>query len=140
MAEDSPGLLSKYCGQCGAATILKCPSCQAGIRGYFYVPGVISISEYHPPSFCFSCGSAFPWTASRLRAAEDLVDEMDELSDDEKRTLKQSVAEMTRDTSATELASVRYKKLLGKAGKGIGTALNSVTVSVITEAAKRLLL
>jgi hypothetical protein len=131
-------LLSKHCPTCGEATTNKCAKCNANLRGYYYVPGVISAREYEPPAYCHSCGAPFPWTERRLKAAADLIEES-ELSADEKALLAQSVQQLATDTPQTEVAIVRYKRLIQKAGPGIGNALKQVTVAVATEAVKKAL-
>lgn len=65
---------------------------------------------YTPPSYCFNCGAAFPWTAERIEAAQELADEIDGLEPDERRLLEKSIDELTKDTARTNLAAVRYKK------------------------------
>ena len=55
---------------------------------------VIGFSNYTAPAFCYKCGDPFPWTAAALRAAEDLADEMDALSDDEKESLKKTLPDL----------------------------------------------
>jgi hypothetical protein len=137
--ELSPELSSKFCPQCGADTISSCPQCNANIRGEYKVPGVVVFgSRYSPPSYCFSCGAAFPWTAERIKTAQELADEIDELSPNERRQLKDSIVDLTKD-NRTELASVRYKKLIEKAGAGVASAMNKIVVAVATEGAKKLL-
>lgn len=137
--ETSPESRSQYCPECGEKTISACPSCGNNIRGYYELVGVISISEYVPPNYCFHCGSRFPWAESKISAAKELIEEIDELSIEERDLLKQSVVELTTDTPKTELASFRYKKLLKKSGEVSGNTLNRIVVSIATEAAKNLL-
>ena len=77
MAQKYPGINQEHCDRCGAPTIMACPSCQTAIRGYYHVTRVVGFDDYAAPAFCYKCGNPFPWTAARLRAAEDLADELD---------------------------------------------------------------
>jgi hypothetical protein len=137
--ESSPELMSKFCPSCGGETITACPNCNAPIRGHFYVPGVFSNRAYHPPAYCHDCGKPLPWTAQAIETAHELTDEIDTLTDDEKTKLKSAILELTVDTPKTELASIRYKKLLAKAGPVIGSAMNKIVVTVATEAVKKMI-
>lgn len=94
MANDYPQSNQAFCSDCGEKTITACPSCNTNIRGYYHVPGVIGFSNYSAPSYCYSCGSPFPWTVTRLEAASELADELEGLSDDEKESLKSSLPEL----------------------------------------------
>ena len=135
--ENSPELAAKFCASCGAATIRACPNCNAPIRGYYYVPGVISLRTYEPPRYCHNCGKSFPWTAQAIKTAEELTDEIEALDANEKAALKSAITDLTTDTPKTELASVRYRKLLAKAGTPIANAMGKIIISVVTEAAKK---
>lgn len=138
--EASPELRSKFCPKCGSETITACPQCRASIRGYYYVPGVISVGgKYRPPNYCYNCGKQMPWTQRSIAAAHELADEIDTLTDSEKGSLKKAINELAIDSPTTEVASVRYKKYLGKVGPALADALNKIVVNIATEAAKRLL-
>lgn len=135
--EISSELAGQFCPSCGAETIRNCPSCKERIRGSYHVDGVIGFSMYHPPAFCHSCGHAFPWTEATLNAASEIADELEGLTDDEREKLKQSIKDLTRDTPQTELAILRYKKLLSKAGGTAASMLNKVVTAVATAAVKK---
>ena len=138
--ETSPEMTSKYCKECGAENITKCPECDEKIRGFYSVEGVISIREYHPPSFCHGCGSMFPWTQIALDAAKELAEELDGLTPDEREIVQESITDLVRDSPRTEVAAVRLKRLLRKTGGGAASAMKNIIVSVATEAAKKALL
>ena len=137
--ELSPELRSKHCSECGANTIVQCPCCSAGLRGYYDSSSIVDFTPYSPPSYCHNCGHPLPWTQEKISVAQELVDELEGLSPDERSTLKESILDLTRDSPRTELASLRYKRLIAKSGKVVGQALNSVVASIATEAAKQLL-
>jgi hypothetical protein len=126
-----------FCDKCGAATTTTCQACGAPIQGEYYVPGFIGASHYSPPAFCHNCGKPYPWTEARLKAARDLSDELDNLSDDEKENLKRSVDDIVRDTPQATVAAARFKKLIAKAGKTAADGFREILVDVVGEAAKR---
>jgi len=138
MANGASARRQKFCETCGQQTTTACAKCNATIRGYYSVPGVISIGgEYDLPRFCYECGDPYPWTSSKLQAAHNLADELDDLSDAERNTLKKSFDELVHDSPNTEVAAVRVKKILAKAGTaGIGM-FKSILVDVLSEAAKK---
>jgi hypothetical protein len=58
---------ARFCPDCGAAALEGCPGCGAPIK-------VADSSA--PPSFCTSCGAAFPWVdrAGRIHELENLLE------------------------------------------------------------------
>lgn len=137
--EGSPDLAGKFCKHCGSEVITACPNCKSPIRGYYSVPGVLTLAGYDPPNFCEDCGRSFPWTAAKLAAANDLADELD-LSQADRDKIKQSVADVTKDGPATSIAAIRLKKFLGTAKDAVGQALWKITVELATQTAKKTLL
>jgi len=129
----------KFCQSCGAATITECQSCRTPIRGFYHVPGVIGPFGYSVPGFCHNCGAAYPWMQARVAAAKELSDELNDLSPDEKETLKKSIDDIVRDTPSTTLAATRFKKLMAKAGKSTTESFREILVDVLSETAKKML-
>jgi len=137
-ADRHPELRQKFCSIYGAETITKCVGCQSPIRGDYYVPGFIGFGgDYLLPRYCHSCGESFPGTESRLRAAHELADELEELSAEERELLKKSIDELARETPRTEVAAVRVKKSLRKVGGGAAAAVRRLLVDIASEAAKK---
>jgi hypothetical protein len=54
----------RYCERCGADTLDHCATCGRPLPGAVRVPGLAPVGAAAPPSYCPSCGAAFPWTAS----------------------------------------------------------------------------
>jgi hypothetical protein len=73
------------CTTCGAALRTTCPSCDKPIRGMHHEAGLGA--QYTRPACCHACGKPYPWTTARLDAARELLEELDELSDDEREKL-----------------------------------------------------
>ena len=136
-----PTRSQKYCSQCGALTITTCPKCNNQIRGSYYDPtwGQDYEGSYKKPSFCHDCGAAYPWMDSKLKAAHDLSDELDNLTQDERDLLKKSLDDIVRDTPQTTASALRFKKLAAKAGSIAASALKEILVDIASEAAKKVI-
>ena len=137
-ADTSPELREKYCSQCGEPTLTKCPKCQRSIRGYYYVECVITIGDsYMPPAFCYNCGCPFPWTERKIAGAVELIEVGADLQPDELRQFQSDVTELTRDSPKTQVASLRFKKVMEKVGVSIASGVRDILVGVLSEAAKK---
>lgn len=136
---------NKFCGQCGAPTITQCPKCNSDLRGYYHDESdltLLGMSTSVPgqlTSFCIECGAPFPWTESKLQAARDLVQELDELKPEDKDILTKSLDELVSDTPRTQLAATRFKRIASKAGIEGAGALKSILVDIISETAKNMI-
>jgi hypothetical protein len=133
--ERSPELTAKFCPSCGAETIRKCPSCSAPIRGYYDIPGIFDLAEYH----CYNCGTAFPWTQAKLEAAKEHAADLEGLDEREKAQLQAAIDDLAARGARTEIAASRFKQLMKKAGQTVGGGLYKVVLDVASEAAKKLI-
>jgi hypothetical protein len=97
-------------------------------------------SDWHPASFCGSCGTPYPWTATARQAASDLIDLLDGLSPSERDQLKGTLDDLTSDSAQTEVAAMRFKLLAKKVGTEGANALRTIVTTIATEAAKRTIL
>lgn len=138
---NSPQHNQKYCDKCGSSTITNCQSCNTAIRGYYHVEGVyvIGSDHYSLPSFCLNCGKSYPWTEAKIKAAQELTLELNNLTKEERETLNKSLNDIIRDTPETAFAATKAKKLFAKAGKGVAESFKNILVDIITEAAKKLI-
>ena len=68
------------------------------------------------PSFCDRCGRPYPWTESVLQAANELAEEFEDLTPDEREILKSSIHDLIAQNPHQSVAEIRIKKL----GKKIG--------------------
>ena len=90
------------------------------IRGsYDYDSPVVPPPYKSPPSYCHACGKPYPWTALKLEAAKELVEELDGLDAEERQLLKQSLDDLVTDSPKTEVAGLRFKRLMKKGGEGV---------------------
>jgi hypothetical protein len=140
IAQSAPELRKPYCDRCGDQTITACLSCQALIRGHYHVPGVVSFSHRDaPPRYCHECGEPYPWTERSLKAARELTDELDALTSDERAQLKGSLDDLVRETARTQVATLRFKRLVAKAGSGVVDMFKEILVAVVSESVRRAL-
>ena len=131
---DFPVFNQNFCAKCGAATITQCPECKAPIRGYYRDSGSIT---YEVPSFCINCGQPYLWTKSKLQAAHELAQEIDNISDEDRVVLQKSIDELVKDTPSTPVAATRFKKIMLKVGQTTAGLFREILVDVLSEAAKK---
>ena len=137
-ADTAPELRERFCSRCGESTNTKCAECEASIRGYYDVEGVISIGEdYTPPSYCHNCGNPFPWTGRKIEGAVELLQAASNLSEDELAQFQADLEELTRDSPRVQAASVRFKSQMSKVGSSVAAGVKEIVVDVLSEAAKK---
>jgi len=110
----------------------------ASIRGTYHIEGVVRFSDdYTPSAFCHNCGKAFPWTERKIASAVELVEVGADLSPEEMQQFRSDLTELTKDSPKTQVASLRFKKVMGKAGKSIASGVRDIVVDVLSESAKK---
>lgn len=128
----------EHCDKCGELTIVKCQSCQTEIRGYYHTPHVIGGGGIgKAPNFCHKCGKPYPWTARKIEAVREMTDELEGITTQEKEKLKKSLDDLVSETPKTEVAVLRFKKILKKVGKDSYESIKSILVDVASEAIKK---
>lgn len=132
-----PQFKKAFCEKCGAATIDQCQACNWPIAGIGPNSWMGGGGPFEPPRYCGECGKPFPWTEMTLAAAKEYTDELDQLSPDEKATLKGTFDDLTSDTARTPLAASRFKKFIHKIGPVAGGVLQKIVETIATEAAKK---
>ena len=137
MLSYSPHSSEKYCSECGALTIISCPSCQNPIRGYYNDSAMIGLFDYQRPLYCHNCGDAFPWTAKSLEAASEFTNELNELTSEEKQQLKDSLPDLIQNTPKSIIAESRFKKLMKKLGKESYDGLKAILIDIVGETVKK---
>ena len=95
--------------------------------------------EWMPPAFCTSCGVAYPWTEERLSAARESVELLEGLSNEERDELRRSLDALIVDTPRTQVAALKAKRLIAKAGGPAVGALVDGIRSFAVAAAMRIL-
>jgi hypothetical protein len=135
--QEFPQFRKSFCEDCGAATIEQCQTCSWPIAGIGPQAWMGGGSPYKPPRYCGECGNPFPWTETALKAAKEYADDLDQLTLEERATLKATFDDLTIDTARTPVAANRFKKFLTKVGPVAASVLQRIVEAVATEAAKR---
>src|SRR5437879_1711480 len=86
----------RFCTICGAETITACPTCRAPIPGV-RKPTAFSLARFVRPACCRVDGAPYPWTTKALEAARELADETSDLSEEERRELKDAIGDLAGD-------------------------------------------
>ena len=133
---------SDFCDKCGEPTITECQKCNKPIRGIYHsrhhlIPS--NVTSLALPSFCPECGKQYPWTAAKLKAAQELSDEIEDLSLEEREMLKKSLDDIVWDTPQTTVAATRFRKLVAKAGPVVADSFRKILVDVLSETAKKVI-
>lgn len=72
----SPQFRRKFCAECGAETIHRCPECNSEIPGDYHADGVVAIGFPTPvPTHCENCGKLFPWSKKKSELAAQVTGE-----------------------------------------------------------------
>jgi hypothetical protein len=127
------GTLGLHCAECGALTIQSCPSCDAPIPG----GDPMNTGEWVPPAFCISCGAGYPWTEERLSAARESIELLEGLSHEERDELRASLDALVVDTPRTQVAALKAKRLIAKAGgPAVGALVDGLRSFAVAAAMK----
>jgi len=124
-----PDERKKFCQECGAATIIACPTCNEKIQGVrievsqSWVDAGRGGSKMFPgrpvdvPSYCSKCGNPYPWTENKIVAAVQIFAEFGDIDEEEKRTIEQDIKNIAKDIPQTKPSAMRIKRILEKCGK-----------------------
>lgn len=130
--------LQKYCSTCGKEVISSCPHCRASIHGLLVLDfAYIGNRPYNRPDYCHNCGKPYPWTEAALQNAILLIQEEEELSEQLKASVIQSLPDIVTETPGTNLAVVRLKKCIASAGKFTAEAIRQFAIDFGCELAKQ---
>jgi hypothetical protein len=150
-SQSRPEFSKKFCPDCGAETITQCPECHQPIQGALHSTYRIGGSRYlRRPSgthtsttdgsvraYCHACGKPYPWTSRSVEVAKALAQELDGLSDADKLLLQSSIDDLVTDTPKTNVAVIRFKKLMPKVGRQAADGFKNILISVLSEAVKK---
>lgn len=91
------------------------------------------------PNYCENCGKPFPWTETALREAHEFVNSQDALSEEDRKTLDNSIDDLVRNTPSTTVKANKVKTILAKAGPTVASMFRDIIVDVASETAKKIL-
>jgi len=61
------------------------------------------------------------------------------LTEEEYQQFEKDLVELTKDSPKVQVASIRFKKVMGKVGNSIASSVREIVVDVLSEAAKKAL-
>lgn len=126
----------KFCEQCGAAIISKCPHCGNTIQGRY--DGAFGYpAKYIVPSYCKDCGKPYPWTSSAIQAAIDILAEDESLSTDAYEKIVEILPDVVTETPKSQLAVIRLKNALKSIGKFAAEGLRQFIIDFGCEVVKQ---
>jgi hypothetical protein len=136
----SPELNTKFCKNCGAATINSCIYCGASILGKYEVPGIVVLStiSMSAPSYCHNCGKPYPWTEERLKAIREAIG-LSEISEQEKEEFNNNLPDIMSETPRTKIAALKIKTIGAKVSKEIWSVAREIIVDIASETAKKII-
>lgn len=73
---------------------------------------------------------------TKLRAARKLTNQLADLSEEEKETLKNTLDDIVRGTPKTNLAAGIFGKIIQRIGPDAAQSLKSILISITTQEAK----
>ncbi|MCJ0932626.1 DUF2321 domain-containing protein [Virgibacillus halodenitrificans] len=130
------GESEKFCSNCGEKTIESCQECGGRIKGDYEAEwGYIAIDS--APYYCINCGRPYPWTATILDNAVELVAFDDNLSLEQKELIKTTFPDLIVETPTTPVAIAKYKKAIKDAQEPIRDGLKQLFAKVVTETVKK---
>ena len=135
-----PDFRKAFCDRCGKATITQCPACGEPIRGMYYHDGPVLGASYRiAPDYCHACGKPYPWTELKMQAAQGMIAELDGLDPDDRKILTQSLDDLMADGPKTEVAGLRFKRIMKKVGKDSYDAFKTIVTGLVSEGIKKTL-
>jgi hypothetical protein len=86
--------------------------------------------KWTPPGHCHACGKPYPWTERRANALAEMIAELDGLDNEDREKLTKSIPDILAETPGSDVAVLRYKKAIAKAGKVAGKTLYDLVINV----------
>ena len=105
----------------------------------FFFSGFVDLAEFRAPEFCHECGAPYPWTKAKIEAANEFVDDLDELDENEKSNFKKSIDEIVKNSPKSEMAVHKIGKLMKKLGQGAYIGARKLLVDISSETLKKLI-
>ena len=123
-----------FCPQCGATAITECPNCHSLINGQPYFKEILDFAEddifrtdlkipqkFILPAYCPNCGKPYPWTKTFLEESNNIVDNLEDLSPEQKQELKLTFPDLIVETPKTYSHAFMAAKIID-ATKSVGKA------------------
>lgn len=128
-----PAFNEQFCATCGAETITTCQHCNSPIKGDYGV----TTAHYERRAYCDSCGKPYPWTATSIEAARELIQFSEQLNQTEKDDFKLVIPDLITDTPKTKVALAKFSAYAKKMGKEAASGIRDIIVDIASEAVKK---
>ena len=125
----------KLCPSAGGAW-----SHRHGEHGDHHEEGILFYPPYAPDAYCYKCGKPYPWTEKAINSTAACIYEDETLSQELAEKLVESLPDITAETPATNLAVLRYGKVLRSVGKLTADSIRQFVIEFGCELAKQSLL
>lgn len=128
------------CSKCGNEAISSCGNCGTAIRGSLIYPSnYIGFYNFNFPNYCHNCGEPYPWTSLILDNVIELMALEDDVDDNVKEIIKNSIPGLLVDSPKTPLSVAKYQKNIGKFSDPIKNGLYQILIDVVSESVKKIL-
>ena len=96
----NPNESKPNCRHCGAKGITECPSCHKPIRGRIIYDSHSLTTEPHMrrPDYCAECGKPYPWTFAGIEIAQEMIEELSALDDEDRQVLREALPSLIQRT------------------------------------------
>ncbi len=137
-AGSNPELQKIFCVKCGEATIMNCINCSKPIKGYYHVEGFLYFSmTYHLPKFCDNCGTPYPWTQIKLKAAKDIISLVETLTHEQKHDFVLTLEQLIRETSEAPLSKIKFKRYIKKIENDLAQSIKELLIDIVPDSIKK---
>jgi hypothetical protein len=124
-------LNKEFCETCGAPTIMECRHCKKEIQGAFDPEGKWGTEHLTiAPNYCTGCGEPYPWTAQKILATAEFVNELEEFSNKDKEIFLSSFEEIVKESPMASAGAVKIKKLMRKLKKESLLSLRELLINI----------
>jgi hypothetical protein len=93
--------------------------------------------SYSASKYCYAYGNPFSWTQRKIEAAEMFAKELNNLTDDEKQSLKTLIGQLIKGDSLAEPAKHKFKNIMLKLSSESSEIMRSILVNVFSEAIRK---
>jgi hypothetical protein len=105
----------RFCQECGAQLIYKCPECSFKIRGDQERGWEGGLYPAMRSNNCPKCGAPYPWAVAQMEAVRELI-QMSELEENEKKDFMENLSEVAQKTPRASVASLKINRQMSKVG------------------------
>ena len=126
----------KFCPRCGEPVYTACPSCGSPVVGADTRTVSCGIDS-KPNYFCICCGNPYPWTLDIIESNQRRINELDQLDDQTRQMLCESLEDIVIPSPDTPVACDRFKRVIASAGSAVREILLSLLGELACSVAKK---